>query len=218
MDTIAPRRLHPTLSRERAPFRVVPLSFLAGAAAGAAYGAALRAWMRLVSDEPEFSWSGTLFIIGAFTLTFGFAGLVVGARRRGWQALLVPSRIVAIVVSLSCFVGAGVLMLPTIVFGALALARTDWRRGVRVTLATLSGLSVLPVVADPGDAGLVDLVIAGLAYLVLVVAEIRVFAEPYRPSVGRLPVGAKVLAGAAAGLAVLGVLAMTVGVMTSGGG
>jgi hypothetical protein len=215
MDTITPPGADSTLTGA-GPFRVLPLSFLVGAAAGATYGTALRAWMRLVSDDPEFSWSGTLFIIGAFTVTFALAGLVVGGRRRGWRALLVPTRIVAIVVSLSCFVGAGVLMLPTIVFGALATARTDWRQGVRVTLRRLAGLSVLPVVVDLADRGVVRLAFAVLIYVALVLVEIRVFAEPYRPTVAQLPGTAKVLAGVAAGLAVLGVLAMTVGVMTSG--
>ena len=31
-----------------------------GALAGLTYGVALRLWMRLVSDNPEFTWGGTL--------------------------------------------------------------------------------------------------------------------------------------------------------------
>jgi hypothetical protein len=193
------------------------VAVLAGVGVGMGYGIALRAWMRLVSENPEFSWSGTLFIVGAFTIAGAFAGLVVGARRRQWRALLVLIRIVAVVLSLSCFGGAGVVMLPTIVPGALALARTDWPQWVRRILAVVSGLSVLIVFTDADRLGLVRAVVAIVTYLALVLVEIRIFSEAYQPTVTRLPALCKVLAGVAAGAAVLGVAAMTVGVMTSGG-
>ena len=63
-----------------APLRVVASAVL-GLVAGAVFGLVARGWMRLVSADPEFSWSGTVFIIGAFVL-WGFAqGLVMGVRR-----------------------------------------------------------------------------------------------------------------------------------------
>jgi hypothetical protein len=181
------------------------------------YGIALRAWMRLVSESPEFSWNGTLFIVGAFTITGAFAGLVVGARRRQWKALVIPIRFVAVVLSLSCFAGAGVVMLPTIVPGALALARKDWPQWVRRTLAVLSGLSVLIVFAGVDRLGELRAVVAIVTYMALVLVEIRIFSEAYRPTVARLPALCKVFAGMAGAGAALGVAAMTVGVMTSGG-
>ena len=38
-----------------------------GVLGGAALGIVARAWMRLISEDPEFSWSGTLFIVIGFT-------------------------------------------------------------------------------------------------------------------------------------------------------
>ena len=214
MPPAAPIR---TNAERGAPVRVIALAVLAGAGLGATYGTALRAWMRFISDNPEFSWNGTLFIVGAFTITGALAGLVVGGRRRGWKALMVPARTVAIVLSLSCFGAAGAVMLPTIVLGALALGRTDWPRRVRGTLSVLSAASTLMVLADLRRLGLPHGVVAGAAYGALVLIEIRIFSEPYRATVHRLPATCKVLAAAVAVAAMLGVTAMTVGVVTARG-
>src|SRR3954454_7152387 len=78
-----------------------------GAAVGAAYGVALRAWMRLVSTDPDFTWSGTGYIVGAFTVLGAMVGLATAGRRREWRWRLVASRGVGIVLSLGCFAGAG---------------------------------------------------------------------------------------------------------------
>ena len=53
---------------EGRPSRFLPIGgLMVGALGGAAFGAAFRVWMRFVSDDPAFSWSGTLIIIGAFS-------------------------------------------------------------------------------------------------------------------------------------------------------
>ena len=108
-------------------------------------------------------------------------------------------------------------MLPTIVLGALALARTEWRGWVRGTLAVTSAVSVVIVFADPGHMSVARLVVAVVAYLALVLLEIRVFSELYRPTVERLPRAARGLSIVVAAAAVLGVAVVTVGVFTSGG-
>ena len=36
----------------------------AGLALGAGWGVLARVWLRMISTNPEFSWSGTLLIIG----------------------------------------------------------------------------------------------------------------------------------------------------------
>jgi hypothetical protein len=62
----------------------------AGLALGVCFGAVSRVWMRLVADEPEFSWDGTTAIlISAGAAGLG-AGLMHGAResgRRRWWRL-----------------------------------------------------------------------------------------------------------------------------------
>ena len=47
---------------------------LLGVLCGAGWGVAARVWMRLISTDPTFTWSGTLFIVGASA----FAGLGMG--------------------------------------------------------------------------------------------------------------------------------------------
>jgi len=109
---------------------------------GAAIGVVARWWMRLITDEPEFSWSGTIFIVGAFTVAGTGHGLAWAARRadlrRRWTT---PARVVAAVLTMPIFVGAGVMMMPTVLCASLAHHRRDWRRAVRVVVSLL-GLPV----------------------------------------------------------------------------
>ena len=61
-----------------------------GVLLGAAWGVIARVWMRMISTSPEFSWSGTLLIIGFAALGGLGLGLVRGARvtgRRRWWRL-----------------------------------------------------------------------------------------------------------------------------------
>jgi len=44
---------------------------------GLAWGTTIRLWMRFISTDPEFTWSGTGYILGATTV----AGLLLGL---GW--------------------------------------------------------------------------------------------------------------------------------------
>lgn len=113
-----------------------------GAVGGAALGAVARGWMRLITDEPEFSWNGTLFIVLAFTIA-GLGHAVAATsrycrRRRRWSTF---GRTVGAACTLPLFVGAGAMMLPTVAGGSLALWRTDWPRWARV----LAALVALPV-------------------------------------------------------------------------
>jgi hypothetical protein len=105
-----------------------------GALGGMTWGAVLRGWMRFISTHPEFSWSGTLFIVGASTLV----GLVLGiawwrwrAGGRGWWRLWGLA-------TLPVFAGAGVVMLPSVLVGAVGIGRTHWPRGARLGLLGLA--------------------------------------------------------------------------------
>ena len=89
-----------------------------GALLGAGWGVLARVWMRTVSTDPEFTWSGTLFIVGAMAA----AGLLVGVVRAlrlaglssGFKLLLLPT--------LLAFAGAGLLLVPGALLGGWALS------------------------------------------------------------------------------------------------
>ena len=131
----APRkRLHPLLI------------VAAGLFGGMVLGIIARAWMRLISDDPQFTWSGTIFIVGGFTV-FGVTQAVVAvARRRArrrWTLTIV--RVVGTIGLLPLFVGAGALMLPTVVAGGLAKARAEWNNIARWISAAIATVPVLIV-------------------------------------------------------------------------
>lgn len=126
----------------------------AGLLGGITLGIVARWWMRLISTDPEFTWTGTIFIVGAFGLA-GFAqALAAAARRAGWRRRWTTmTRIGAGVLTLPVFTGAGAIMLPTVLAGALA----RWRRfrpAVRAILALASlvvpAITVRDVAGDPG--------------------------------------------------------------------
>jgi hypothetical protein len=124
----------------------VPATIALGALGGCALGIVARGWMRLISDDPEFSWSGTIFIVVGFTV-FGFGQSIVAAARPRVQRRrrLTVIRMVGVVTMLPLFVAAGAVMLPTVVGGGLAVARTDWRAGVRVACLVVAALPVVLV-------------------------------------------------------------------------
>lgn len=90
----------------------------AGCALGAGWGVLARIWMRLVSTAPEFSWAGTLLIIGFAALAGGLLGLVHAARRHGrrvwWRLVAVPGLVL--------FLGQGLVLLPALLLGGWAWA------------------------------------------------------------------------------------------------
>ena len=112
---------------------------LTGLGLGAAWGVVARAWMRLVSTEPEFSWAGTSMIIGLS----GVLGLLIGlswvARhatgpRRWFRLLFVPGLIL--------FAGQGAPLAP----GLLVAGPLVRRRGLlarAVTVLAIAGPGVL---------------------------------------------------------------------------
>ncbi|HSP27099.1 MAG TPA: hypothetical protein VLN74_01030, partial [Ilumatobacteraceae bacterium] len=112
---------------------------LIGPFAGAALGVVARWWMRLISDDPEFTWSGTIFIVLAFTVMGAAHGLAWAVRRAGagrrWTTV---ARVVAAVLTLPIFTGAGSIMLPTVFGASVARSRTDWPKAVRVLVLVLA--------------------------------------------------------------------------------
>jgi hypothetical protein len=117
---------------------------VAFAVGGAVWGAVARAWMRLITEEPEFTWSGTLFIIGLFTVVATVQGCALAVRRRRWPRWAqAPVRVLAGAIALLLGAGAGMIMLPALVCGPLAIGRTPWRPWIRVTLGVLAAANAV---------------------------------------------------------------------------
>ena len=115
--------------------------FLVG---GLVWGVVARLWMRLITTDPEFTWSGTLFIVGAFTIAATAQGIALAVRRRRWprwaQGIV---RSLALVLALPLGAGAGIAMLPALVTGSIALGRTNWRWGWRVAFAAIAAINTI---------------------------------------------------------------------------
>jgi hypothetical protein len=109
-----------------------------GIGAGVVWGVLARVWMRLVTDSPEFSWFGSLMIVALAAFHGLVTALAVELLRQGrsgwWRLLAVPG--------LLLFAGPGMLFLPALVVGGVALARLTPAR----VLVALAAVSVTPVI------------------------------------------------------------------------
>jgi hypothetical protein len=118
--------------------------FLVG---GFVWGIVARLWMRLITADPEFTWSGTLFILVAFTIAGTAQGVALAVRRRGSaRGVQTIVRTVALVLALPLGAGAGIVMLPTLVTGSVAVGRTDWRWGWRVAVGTIAVVNTVAMI------------------------------------------------------------------------
>ena len=111
-----------------------------GAVLGAGWGVLARGWMRLVSTDPEFSRSGSLFIVGLAALLGLGVGVAVEGRRRGgaWRWLGL-----AVVPGLLLFAGPGVALLPAFaVAGPLGARRSRTARAVALVALLVPSLFV----------------------------------------------------------------------------
>jgi hypothetical protein len=154
-------RTHPRLLR---PVRALRWP-AGGLALGIGWGIAARGWMRYVSEDPEFSWSGTLFIIALAGLAGLALGTVEGLRRRGARLW----RLVLVLPALLMFLSPGMIMLPSAVFGSLALTGRGgrWVR-IATTLLAIAPISVFFVEDLTGPRHPFALMLAG--YVALCVA------------------------------------------------
>lgn len=186
----------------------------AGLAGGIVLGIVARLWMRSISSDPEFSWAGTLFIVGAFAVAGLWQAAAWAARRAGWRRWVTTAvRTVAVIFTLPIFTGAGSIMLPTALAASLAAWRTDWPRALRVLLAVLAAPAALFVVSEivaefgwsPATLGRISL-FAGI-YVIVVTAvqpSVAPLADGWRVPrvirIGAVVVAAGLLALAAASL------------------
>ncbi|MFL6152889.1 MAG: hypothetical protein ACJ72B_10965 [Ornithinibacter sp.] len=136
----------------------------AGLLGGAVWGVVARVFMRLLSDDPQFSWEGTLAIVGASAVAGALVGLVHGARVTGrsrwWRLAALPGVLL--------FAGPGSLLLPAAVGMAAVLLGRPAVRAVGVLLVAATPVIVVttPPVAPTG------LQLAGLAVMLLSTAPL----------------------------------------------
>ena len=152
------------------------------ALSGAAWGVAARLWMRFISDDPEFSISGTAFIVAAPTVISMFS--VLAQRCISWSGVARwPARMIAGASTVLLGMGAGMLMLPTLILGGVAYGHPEWPRQLRLTIAVLAAVPVVVVVREIPPGGRIFLALP--TYLLLIATIIPVYARIYNPAKGR---------------------------------
>jgi hypothetical protein len=159
-----------------------------GFVGGLLLGVFARAWMRFIATEPEFTWSGTIGVVIGFAL-FGLtqSATRVTRQRSRRRIILALVRVIGVLGMLPLFVAAGAPMMPTVVGGGLALARSDWRRGARLVLAAIAAGPIVFVARNLfHDFGLSMQTLFGIIglltiYATIVVATRSTFAPPSRP-------------------------------------
>ena len=175
-----------TTTQARVVTRAMP-TIAAGLLGGAVLGVLALAWMRLIAKDPAFTWNGTLFIVGGFTM-FGLTQSIgaVARRRTTHRWTLTAVRAIGVAGLLPLFVAAGALMLPTVAGGGLALTRVDWRRVTRGIFLLIAAGPVLFVGSDlVGSFGWsLHAVVGFVAMLVLYATIIRAARLTFAPQAG----------------------------------
>jgi len=116
---------------------------------GLVLGTIARLWMRWISTEPDFTWSGTIFIILAFTIFASAQATVYVLRRRiKTKRLTSIIRGGGILLTLPLFTGAGGGMFPTVALASIALWQKKINRKIRIALLIIS--LVVPAIGIKG--------------------------------------------------------------------
>ena len=139
----------------------------AGLALGVLTGAVARGFMALLTEDPQFSWAGTAFIVGVFAvagLSFAAAHDVkLRQRSRWWKLLTLPAAVLGF--------GPGALMVPPIVGMALIGSRNRWARTSGVVLL-LGFLALMPTLVGSSDEPFTTRTLAGFVVMFLVCAVV----------------------------------------------
>ena len=114
---------------------------------GLALGVLARVWMRLISDNPEFSWGGTVGVICVFVL-FALGTGISLMMSTGSRTKDRIGRSVGLLFLLPLFGAAGAQMMPTVILGSLSLHRTTWKSWIRVLFGLLALVLPVRVVLD----------------------------------------------------------------------
>lgn len=120
---------------------------------GLVWGAFARVWMRFISSDPEFSWNGTLFIVGAFGVVGCFQGVAHAIRRRGVRrSIRTCTRVVTMASIVLVTNGPAIPLLVTVIIAPIVITHPLWNRRARIVLGVLATLPlfaiILPLFAD----------------------------------------------------------------------
>jgi hypothetical protein len=136
-----------------------------GAVLGLVWGVVARVFMRLLTTDPSFSWSGTLFILGLAIVAGACLGLVhaarVAERSRWWRLAALPA--------LALFAGPGMVLAPAAIGMAMVLRGGAVVRVVGAVVVTGSPL-IAVLSGEAIDVAPAQLV--GLALMVLSAAPL----------------------------------------------
>ena len=115
-----------------------------GLLGGTLWGVVARVWMRFISTDHEFTWNGTLGIVGIFAV-FGLGQTVAALARRSARTRRrqLLARVFAVIVTLPMGLAAGGQMLPFLLLAAVALGRVDVHRFLRLALCALAAVTPL---------------------------------------------------------------------------
>jgi hypothetical protein len=201
----------------KAPAAFVLIGGLVG---GLAWGTIARLWMRFISTNPEFTWSGTLFIV----IGFGIAGLAqsgayLGRRANLARPALTALRVVAVIALLPLGVAAGASMFPTIILATLALTNHTWPLWLRGVVAAVA---LLPTVATAlsffDDLSLIRAVVAVIWFLAIYAGIIWAARFSLGPQLDgwRLPMALRVLGVVALAPLILLAILITIDLRSNG--
>ena len=151
-----------------------------GAGAGLAWGISMRAWMRFISTSPEFSWSGTLFILGASVIAGTVLAYAWHRRRVGGAGFWRLS-----FASLLLLGAGGAVMWPSVTLGAIAfgLRRPTWLRLLLALGAVAAQIPVIGGIADNWRFGPGEIALATVWYAPMLAFEAWAFSVAFAPSV-----------------------------------
>ena len=116
---------------------------------GLALGVISRLWMRWISTDPEFSWSGTIFIVIAFMIFTTNQSIVFLLRKKftGKRSSLLV-RTFGVIFSLPIFGAAGAIMFPTVALASVGTWNNTLGKRTRGVLLLLSLVMPIKISSD----------------------------------------------------------------------
>ena len=111
---------------------------------GLVLGIVARLWMRWISTDPEFTWSGTIFIVLGFAIfTTNQATVFVLRKKTKSRRVTSIIRGAGVLFSLPIFAAAGAIMFPTVALASIAVWQKTMDKKVRLALLAIS--LIIPV-------------------------------------------------------------------------